>query len=218
MVHQRKPHILYTVLCDSLSQTWLDHKKTIDFLWRFILLIFSSCCIQISLSQFDINNIVNISQSEDQLFQNQTDGEITQENTLSEKADQDEVDLTAACDETNPSIKICWCCKLVCSVIDNIKIETLPHRWRTVHVLDLTFSYLLIYFYLAQTVSLDTNKKKPWVNLIIMLHFMWRFLVFSGKKGFDRVVEDLHAQCTLLPVAVPIIGRWSVLLACGIGV
>lgn len=101
-MHQRKPHILYTVSRVSLSQTWLD-----QFLWRFILLLFSSCCIQISLSQFDINNIVNISQSEDQLFQNQTDDEITQENTLSEKADQDEVDLSAACDETNPSIKIC---------------------------------------------------------------------------------------------------------------
>lgn len=82
-------------------------------LWRFILLLFSSCYIQISLSQFDINNfnninnIVNISQSEDHLFPNQTDDESTQENTLGEKADWDEVDLSAACDETNSSIKIC---------------------------------------------------------------------------------------------------------------
>lgn len=76
-------------------------------LWRFILLLFSSCYIQISLSQFDINNIVNISQSEDHLFPNQTDDETAQENTLGEKADWDEVDLSAACNETNSSIKIC---------------------------------------------------------------------------------------------------------------
>lgn len=78
-----------------------------QFYCRFILLLFSSCYIQNSLSQFDINNIVNISQSVDQLSPNQTDDEITQENTLGKKADQDEVDLSAACDETNPSIKIC---------------------------------------------------------------------------------------------------------------
>lgn len=74
---------------------------------NFIPLLFSSCNIQISLSQFGITNILNISQSEDQLFPKQTDGEITQENTLGEKADEDKVDLSAACEETNPDIKIC---------------------------------------------------------------------------------------------------------------
>lgn len=35
------------------------------------------------------------------------------------------------------------------------------------------------------------------------------------KKGFDKVGEDLH---TLLPVATPVVGRWCVPFACGIGV
>lgn len=66
------------------------------------------------------------------------------------------------CDETNPSIKICWCCKPVCSVIDIIRTETLPHRLRTVHVLDFTCSEPLFYFFtrLKQFCWMQTKKIK----------------------------------------------------------
>lgn len=89
--------IRFTVSC--MVFPWLRHVQD------FILPLF--CNIQLSLSQFGINNILNISQSEDQHFPKQKDGEIAQENTLGKKAYQDEVVLSAACEETKPSIKIC---------------------------------------------------------------------------------------------------------------
>lgn len=93
--------ITFTVSCVVFP--WLRHVQ-ISFFKDFILPLFFN--IRLSLSQFGIN-ILNISQSEDQHFPKQKDGEIAQENTLGKKADQDEVVLFAACEETKPSIKIC---------------------------------------------------------------------------------------------------------------
>lgn len=96
-------------------------------------------------------------------------------------------------DETNSSIKICWCCKSVCSVI---RTETLPHRLRTVHVLDFTFSELLFYFLLCSNSFVGYKQKKTTlIKLIILLHFMLRFLVLSEKRLWYSC-RGLHAQCT----------------------
>lgn len=78
-------------------------------LWK----ILSSCfSVTRSFHCLSINNILNISQSEDQHFPKKKDGEIAQENTLGKKADQDEVVLSAACEETKPRMQLCLQCRL----------------------------------------------------------------------------------------------------------
>uniref|UniRef100_H3D1S1 C-Jun-amino-terminal kinase-interacting protein 4 n=1 Tax=Tetraodon nigroviridis TaxID=99883 RepID=H3D1S1_TETNG len=106
------------------------HREPVDTCsepWRFNNLSHprSNTSLKISLPPFDTNSIVNISQSVEQLFPNQTDGGMTQENSLGEKADQYEVDLPAAWDEANASIQIYEEDKLEKSEVQAI-IESTP--------------------------------------------------------------------------------------------